>query len=237
MNRENWRGVIATLLTLLAGVNAHGHGDEDPLLYKVSIDEFEWQGGSGPDALAWRGEAWVGKDERKLFLKTRGERSNESTEEFELQLLYEQAIAPFWDLQFGWRGDLQPDQRRNWFALGVEGLAPGFIESELTAFAAGSGRTAARARFAYELLFTQKLVLEPEIELDWYGKDDPANGIGSGISSLEAGLRLRYALRKEFAPYIGLNWVRLYGDTGRYARAAGEDSSDLQVLAGLRFWF
>ena len=91
--------------------------------------------------------------------------------------------------------------------------------------------------FTVAIALKISLVLEPEIELDWYGKDDPANGIGSGISSLEAGLRLRYALRKEFAPYIGLNWVRLYGDTGRYARAAGEDSSDLQVLAGLRFWF
>jgi copper resistance protein B len=237
MNRKIIVAGAAVLLLLLTSVNSHAHGDDDPLLYKVEFDELEWRGGSGDDALAWRGEAWVGKDERKLFLKSRGERTNDATEEFELQLLYEQAIAPFWDLQFGWRGDFQPGDARNWFALGVEGLAPGFIESELTAFAGSSGRTAARARFAYEMLLTQKLILEPELELDWYGKDDPDNRVGSGIASLEAGLRLRYELRRQFAPYIGLNWTDLYGDTRRYARADGEDSSDLQVLVGLRFWF
>jgi copper resistance protein B len=223
---------------VLAGNDVgHAHGNDDPLLYKVEIDELELRSGSGDDQLAWRGEAWLGKDEHKLLLKTRGERTNAATEEFELQLLYDQAIAPFWDLQFGWRGDFQPEDERNWFAFGFEGLAPGFIESELTAFAGGSGRTAARARFAYDLLLTQQLILEPELELDWYGKDDPANRLGSGIASLEAGLRLRYELRREFAPYIGLNWTGLYGDTKRYARADGEDSSDLRVLVGLRFWF
>lgn len=226
----------ACALLLTSGVS-HSHGNDDPLLYMVSFDELEWRGGSGDDELAWRGEAWVGKYEHRLLLKTRGERTSDTTEEFELQLLYNQAIAPFWDLQYGWRGDFQPADERSWFALGFEGLAPGFIESELTAFAGGSGRTAARARFAYDLLFTQRLILEPELELDWYGKDDPANRIGSGIASLEAGLRLRYELRREFAPYIGFNWTRLYGDTKRYARADGEDSSDLRVLAGLRFWF
>jgi len=237
ISRSNIVAGAGLLLLLLTSVSSHAHGDDDPLLYKVEFDELEWQGGSGPDALAWRGEAWLGKDEHKLLLKTRGERTNAATEEFELQLLYAQAIAPFWDLQFGWRGDFQPGDERNWFALGVEGLAPGFIESELTAFASGSGRTAARARVTYELLLTQKLVLEPELELDWYGKDDPSNGTGSGISTLEAGLRLGYAIRPELTPYIGLKWTGLYGDTRRYAREEGEDSTELKVLAGLRFWF
>jgi copper resistance protein B len=216
---------------------AHAGGNDDPLLYKVKFDEFEWQDQSGDDALAWRGEAWLGKDQDKIFLKTRGEKTSDATEEFELQLLYDRAISPFWDLQLGWRGDFQPAEQRDWFAFGVEGLAPGFIESELTAFAGSSGRTSVRARFAYEILLTQRLVLEPEFELDWYGKDDPANALGSGLSSVEAGLRLRYAVRREFAPYIGVNWTGVHGDTRRYVRADGGQSSDFQLLAGLRFWF
>jgi len=227
----------ALLLLQLTSVSSHAHGDADPLLYKVSFDELEWRGGAGDDELAWRGEAWLGKDERKLLLKTRGERTNDSTEEFELQLLYDQAIAPFWDLQFGWRGDFQPADKRNWFALGVEGLAPGFIEAELTAFAGGSGRTAARTRFSHAMLLTQELVLEPELELDWYGKDDPANAVGSGISSIEIGLRLYYRIRPELAPYIGINWTGLHGDTKRYARDDGEATSKQQLVAGLSFWF
>jgi len=235
-----WKAIVsgaASLLLLLTSAVSYAHGDDDPLLYKVSFDEFEWRGGSGGDELAWRGEAWLGKDEHKLFFKTRGERTNNATEEFELQLLYDRAIAPFWDLQYGWRGDFQPGDRRNWFALGVEGLAPGFIESELTAFAGSSGRTAARTRFAYELLFTQKLALEPELEMSWYGKDGPANAVGSGLSSFGAGLRLHYRIRPELVPYIGINWTGLHGDTKRYAQADGEDSSAQQILAGLRFWF
>ena len=236
-NRRIVAPSTASLLLLLTSAVSHAHGNDDPLLYKVSFDELEWRGGSGDDELAWRGEAWFGKDERKLLLKTRGERTNNATEEFELQLLYGQAITPFWDLQFGWRGDFQPNDERNWFALGVEGLAPGFIETELTAFAGSSGRTAARTRFSYEMLLTQKLVLEPELELAWFGKDDPANAVGSGISSIEAGLRLHYKIRPELAPYIGINWTGLHGDTKRYARAEGEDASKQQLVAGLSFWF
>jgi copper resistance protein B len=230
------RVVWACALLLTNGVS-HSHGNDDPLLSMVSFDELEWRGGSGDDELVWRGEAWVGTNEHKLLLKTRGERTSDTTEEFELQLLYNQAIAPFWDLQFGWRGDFQPVDERNWFALGVEGLAPGFIETELTAFAGSSGRTAARTRFSYEMLLTQKLVLEPELELAWFGKDDPSNAVGSGISSIEAGLRLHYRIVPELAPYIGINWTGLHGDTKRYARAEGEDASKQQLVAGLSFWF
>lgn len=238
--------VSTALLALMwAGELAYAGGDNNPLLYMVKFEEFEWShsfndpsnGQSSDNAFAWRGEAWVGKDQDKLWLKTRGETSSDATEEFELQLLYDRAITPFWDLQVGWRGDFQPATPRDWLAVGVEGLAPGFLETELTGFVGGSGRTSARGRVAYEMLFTQKLILEPELELNWYGKDDPANGIGSGLADIEAGLRLRYAIRREIAPYIGISWTGLYGDTRRMAEAAGNDSNDWQALAGLRFWF
>jgi copper resistance protein B len=217
--------------------NAFAGGNDNPLLLMVNFEEFEWRDTADGDALAWRGEVWLGKDRDKALLKTRGETTSDATEEFELQLLYSRAISRYWDLQLGWRGDFQPVEQRDWAVVGVQGLAPGFIETELAAFIGESGRASARARGAYEMLLTNRLMLEPELEINWFGKDDLANGVGSGISTLEAGLRLRYLIRRELAPYIGFAWEKAFGDTRRLIEAEGGKSSDLQVLAGLRFWF
>lgn len=229
--------LIAFLASVFFISSANAGGNDNPLLLMVYFEEFEWRDTAEDDALAWRGEIWLGKDRDKALLKTRGETTSDATEEFELQALYSRAVARYWDLQLGWRGDFQPLEQRDWFSIGFQGLAPGFIETELAAFIGESGHTSARARGAYEMLITNRIVLEPELELNWYGKDDPENGIGSGISSLEAGLRLRYIIRREIAPYIGFSWEQAFGDTRRYIEAAGGDPGDLQVLAGLRFWF
>jgi copper resistance protein B len=233
---------IAAVCLLLAtgSLNINGavaSGTDNPLLLNVYFEELEWRDTADDDAFAWRGEIWLGRDRDKALLKTRGETTSDATEELELQALYSRAIAPYWDLQLGWRGDFQPETGRDWAVVGVQGLAPGFIETELAAFVGSSGRLSARARGAYEMLITNRLVLEPEVELDWYSEDDPANGIGSGISGLEAGLRLRYIIRRELAPYIGLSWEKAFGDTADYIEADGGKSSDLQLVAGLRFWF
>ncbi len=235
-------GIIASFLcflvmTILITNVGYAAGNDNPLLLLVNFDEFEWRDTADGDALAWRGEIWLGKDRDKALLKTRGETTSDATEEFELQLLYSRAVARYWDMQLGWRGDFQPVEKRNWAAIGVQGLAPGFIETELTAYVGSSGRTAARVRWSYEMLLTNRLVIEPELEFNWYGKDDPENGIGSGLSNMEMGLRLQYFVRREFAPYIGLNWEQAFGDTRRLIEAQGGDSSDLQVVAGVRFWF
>ena len=230
--------LVALLLIVILPVQvALAGGTDNPLLLMVDFEEFEWRDMADDEALAWRGEIWLGKDRDKAMLKMRGESTSDATDEFELQALYSRAIARYWDFQLGWRGDFQPVDRRDWAVIGVQGLAPGFIETELAAFLGESGRTSARARGAYEMLITNRWVLEPELELNWYGKDDPANGIGSGLSNLEAGLRLRYIIRREFAPYIGVSWEKAFGDTRRFIEADGGDASDLQLLAGLRFWF
>jgi len=227
----------AVLAAILHTTIVQAGGNDNPLLLMVYFEEFEWRDTAEDDALAWRGEAWLGKDRDKALLKTRGETTDDATEEFELQALYSRAVSRYWDLQLGWRGDFQPVEQRDWASIGVQGLAPGFIETELAAFVGESGRTSARARGAYEMLITNRIVLEPELELNWYGKDDSENGIGSGIANLEAGLRLRYIIRREIAPYIGVSWEKAFGDTRRYIEAEGGDSSDLQALAGVRFWF
>ena len=122
-------------------------------------------------------------------------------------------------------------------ALGVQGLAPYFFEVEATAYFGEGGRTAARFSAEYDLLFTQRLVLQPELEFTLHGKSDPERGTGSGFSDAQLALRLRYEIRRELAPYIGVAWVRHFGNTADLLRASGEDDSDVQFLAGVRFWF
>ena len=154
-----------------------------------------------------------------------------------VQLLYSKAVSTYWDVQAGFRHDFEPSPSRNWLAIGINGLAPYFFQIDTAFFIGNSGRTALRVEADYELLLTQKLVLTPEVEANLYGKDDPTIGIGSGLSDVEAGLRLRYEIRREFAPYIGINWTREYGGTADFSRAAGESTSDTRFVIGLRAWF
>jgi len=210
---------------------------DDPLLTMVIVDELEYRDADDGSLQAWNAQGWIGKDLRKLWIKTEGERSGGSTEDAELQFLYSKSIARYWDFQLGLRQDFQPAPNRTWAVIGFQGLAPYFFEIDTALFIGNSGRTAFRLGAEYDLLFTQRLILRPDIEVNIYGKDDPEIGIGSGLSNLEAGLRLRYEIRREFAPYIGVNWSKLYGGTADFAAAAGQGSSDLQLTIGLRAWF
>lgn len=225
--------LFAGFLLLMISAQAFAMGEDDPLLYSVIVDDLEWR---EDEDLVWDVQAWVGKDRDKLLFKSEGERPDSTTETFETQLLYHRAISPFWNLQTGWRGDWQPESRRSWFALGVAGTAPGFIETELTAFL-GDGRSSVRLKAEYEVLITQKLLLVPELETNWYSDDDEANERGDGFTDLELSLRLKYMVSPQFMPYVGISYTALFGDTGDFAEAEGERDRSLQVLAGLSFWF
>lgn len=221
----------------MTGTAQAGGMNDDPLLAMLLVDQFEIQAGSGDDPLVWGAEGWVGKDLNKLWIKTDGEYIDGFVEEMEFQALYSKAIAPFWDLQAGWRRDIRPRPDRDWLALGIKGLAPYYFDVDVAVFLGDNGRIGARMQFEYEFMFTQRLILVPEVELNFYGKDDPAVGIGSGLSDIEAELRLRYEIRREFAPYIGVNWSHLYGQTADYAREENEDIDDFRFVTGIRFWF
>jgi copper resistance protein B len=227
---------LLVMLTMSGAAHAGGMND-DPLLAMLVVDQFEIQAGSNDDPLVWDAEGWLGKDLNKLWLKTDGEYVAGGVEDLEIQALYSRAIAPFWDAQLGWRRDIRPSPDRDWLALGIKGLAPYYFDVDATLFLGESGRTGARLQLEYEFMFTQRLILVPELELNFHGKDDPAVGVGSGLSDMEAGLRLRYEIRREFAPYLGVNWSQLYGQTADYAREDGEDTNDLGFVAGVRFWF
>lgn len=182
-------------------------------------------------------QGWYGRDYDRVVLKAEGEVDNGTIEEASTELLWGHAIASFWDAQLGLRHDSGEGPNRSWLAVGVQGLAPYWFELDATAYVGESGRTAIGFEAEYELLLTQKAILQPRLEANLYSKDDNERGLGSGLADVSVGLRLRYEFRREIAPYLGIEWTGLFGDTEDKARAAGQATSDTVVVAGLRFWF
>lgn len=231
--------IALTLLSaaLLHSTQALAHEGDDPVLAKVMIDQLEWRDADAADPYLLEAQAWIGKDLNKLWLKADVEQVDGATEEAEIQALYSRAIAPFWDVQIGVRADLNPEPQREWGVIGVQGLAPYFFEVDAALFIGKSGATAARFSAEYEWMLTQKWVLAPEVTLNFYGQNDRESFTGSGLSDAQAGLRLRYEIRRKFAPYIGVNWTKSFGNTADFVREHNEADSDAQLVAGVRAWF
>ena len=200
------------------------------------VDQLEGGYGNGVSSFGWYAQGWYGGDYDKLWLRTEGEQLAGSTENARVELLWDHVFSRWWSAQSGLRHDFQPGAARDWLALGVQGMAPYFFKIEATAYVGDAGRTAARLRAEYDLLFTQRLILQPELELNAYGKDDPAAEIASGLSDLQLALRLRYEIHREIAPYIGIVWLSRLGGTADLARSQGKEVSVLQAVAGLRVW-
>jgi copper resistance protein B len=205
---------------------------------KLLLDRLEYRIANGRDGYAWDAQGWYGGDIDKLWLKSEGEGAfGEGLERGEVQALWSRAIDPWFDLQLGLRHDFGPGPDRSHLALGVQGLAPYWFEIDAAAFVTDKGDVSARFEAEYDFRITQKLILQPVAELDFSLQDVPELRIGSGLSGAEAGLRLRYEVKPEFAPYIGVEYERGFGGTARLRRAAGEDAGGWSLLAGLRAWF
>lgn len=181
-------------------------------------------------------QAWYGSTYDRTVLKAEGEIDDGRFEQSH-ELLWGHAVAAFWDTQLGARYDSGRGPDRRWLALGVQGLAPYWFDINATTYVGESGRSALRLDAEYDLLLTQKLILQPQVETNLYGKSDAERGLGSGLSDVSLALRLRYEIWREFAPYIGVERVRKLGNTADFARAVGEDASDTRVVVGARFWF
>jgi len=204
----------------------------------ILFDLAEYQARKGGDGYRWEGEAWFGGDIDRFMVKTEGEGSfGQPIEDAELQLLYSRAVAPFWNAHVGIRHDFRPDPSRTYAVVGIEGVAPYWFHLSGQLFLSDKGDFRARAEGSYDQRITQSMILSPRAEFNLSAQSMPAIGVGSGLTDLELGLRLRYEIRKEFAPYVGVEWSRKVGDTARYARAAGEDASVTNFVAGIRFWF
>jgi copper resistance protein B len=205
---------------------------------KVMIDRLEDRAEKGRDGYAWDGEAWYGGDIDKLWMKSEGEGAfGEKLEHGEVQALWSRAIDPWFDLQLGVRQDFGRGPERTHLAVGVQGLAPYWFEVDAAAFVSTKGDVTARIEVEYDLRLTQKLILQPEAQLEFSLQDVPELRVGSGVSTTELGLRLRYEIKPQFAPYLGVEYQRGLGGTARLRRAAGEDVGGLSLLLGLRAWF
>ena len=220
--------------TDMPGMAMSDHAKEGMLL----IDQLEYTHDiHGNNATFIDGQFWYGRDFNKLWLKFEGEQARGKLEDLRTEALWYHATGAYWGTQLGVREDFGEGPNRTWAAFGVEGLAPYWFETEATLYIGQNGRTAARFQFEYEELITQRLVLQPKFEVNLYGKDDPQRGIGSGLSDAELGLRLRYEIRREFAPYVGVVWQQRFGRTADLYRAQNEPVGDLQFIAGIHFWF
>ena len=217
-------------------VQPHSIGD-DAMHYFVLVDQLEWQAGDAAPGMTWDSAGWVGTDLNRLWFRTEGEAEDGRLGGAEAHLFYGRAIARWWDVVIGLRQNLEPGPAQSWFALGVQGLAPYWFEIEATAYLGAGGRTAARLEAEYELLLTNHLVFQPLVEVNLYGKTDSERRIGAGLSTFEAGFRVRYEVRRELAPYLGVTWVKAFGDTADLASAAGESARGRRYVAGLRLWF
>ena len=203
------------------------------------IDRLEYGDVEGTNNYLWDAQGWIGGDYNKLWLKTEGEgpMRGGSPEDTEFQALYSRTISPFWSAQAGLRYDINPNPDRGFAVLGLQGLAPYWFEVDLTAYIGNQGRSALSLEAEYDLLLSQRLILQPRTEINAYGKRDAANGIGDGLSDIALGMRLRYEFSRQFAPYVGVEWSRKFGDTADFARAADEAVRDTVYVMGVRFWF
>ena len=209
-----------------------------PIIAHVIFNQLEGRWNGTNSEFRWDGQGWVGTDYDKLWIKSEGTlQGNGTLEDGQQQFLYDRAITTYFDLQGGLRSDLDSRPTRNWAALGIQGLAPYFFDLELTGFVSGEGHLAGKLQASYDLLLTQRLILQPQIELNIYSKADPARLVGAGYSDIDTGLRLRYEYTRTFAPYLGVVYEGKFGQTAIFARQAGESTGDFRFAFGVRVWF
>lgn len=235
INQSSW--LLLSPLCFFAN-HTLAHGEDDPLLAKVIIDQLEWRrADEGKDPWVLEAQGWIGKDLNKLWLKADLEQVDGETEEASVQALYSRGLTAFWDLQVGLRHDARPEPTRDWAVFGVQGLAPWFFEVDAALFVSDEGETSLGISAEYEIMLTQKWVLSPELALTFKAWNDAESEAGSGLADIHSGLRLRYEIRRELAPYVGLSWAGKYGKTADFAGQEGHDLRETQWLAGVRAWF
>ncbi len=215
-----------------------GHAAHDNDLHSfVLFDRLEWQSVEGASGLTWDNTTWVGRDLDRLWLRAEGRSEHGGVADADAHVLYGRAIARWWDVVAGVRQDLRPGPGRTWAAVGIQGLAPYWFEVEATAYLGDGWRTALRINVEYELRLSNRVILQPRIEANLYGRADALRGIGAGVSTADPGLRLRYEIRRELAPYLGVSWERRFGGTGDLSQAAGAGDAGVRLVTGVRWWF
>lgn len=217
-------------------VEAHATHDDTTHSYWL-LDRLEaWDADAGT-GVGWEALSWVGTDLNRLWLRSEGERVGSNLESADIEVLYGRSVSRWWDVVAGVRHDFGEGPSQSFAAFGVMGLSPYKFEIDATAYIGQSGQTAARLEAEYDTLLTNRLILQWQAEVEFHGKDDALRGIGSGLSTFEAGLRLRYEFTRKFAPYIGVVWERAFGGTADLRRERFDDITDTRLVAGVRIWF
>ncbi|MGH9772655.1 MAG: copper resistance protein B [Candidatus Acidiferrales bacterium] len=213
--------------------------EDKQVFYHVLFNQLEDRTDGSGNELRWDGEGWIGTDINRLWIKSEGIKDSSRVSDGDLEALYDRPIprTRYFDAQIGVRADLDSGPERTWAAIGIEGLAPYYFEFAPTLYIRDGGNVAGRVTGSYDVLLTQRLIAQPEAELNFYNKDDAARHIGSGLSDLDTGIRLRYEISRKFAPYIGFAYTGKYGNTASYARRAGVSTGDSRFVFGLRLWY
>lgn len=214
---------------------------DDQIFWKVFAEQVELVAAGDDTAVAWDIHGWLGTDFDRLWLKSEGRGAGAADNELELQALYSRLVSPFWDLQAGIRYerrfDAAADGQRFHAVVGLQGLAPYWFELEPALFVSDDGDVSARVEASYDLLLSQRLIVQPDLEVNLAVQAVEEWGVGSGLNDVSLALRARYEIRREFAPFFGVEWAQKFGETADLARARGESIRHLAALFGLRIWF
>lgn len=219
-----------------SGLSKPKMGDEE-YLGSVIVDRLELVSVRNEFSTTYDWQAWYGRDYDKLVVRAEGEIDGGAFRNARNESLWGHALTAFWDTQIGVRIDSGMGTGRVWGAFGVQGYAPYWIYVEATGYVGEEGRTAFRLETEYDLLITQKLILQPRIEMNFYSDADPQRSVSSGLANLEAGLRLRYEIRRELAPYIGIEWAGVFGSEAENLRLQGHQPEETRFVTGVHFWF
>lgn len=218
--------------------DVHAHHQHGTSIHSYwLLDRLEVSNADDGTALGWEAAAWIGGDIQRLWLRSEGEAVDGRIEHGDVEVLYGRSVRAWWDVVAGVRQDMDDGPSRTWAAIGVQGLAPYKFEVAATAYLGQGGRTALRAEAEYDTLLTNRLILQWRAEANLHGKNDPLAGVGAGLSTIEAGARLRYEITRQFAPYIGIEHDRAFGNTADFRRNAGHGAGDTRIVAGVRVWF
>ena len=234
MKRRPWfclLGMMFVSHSALADMSHMQHMQDDPLIAMLLIDKLEVRNDEARTK-EWEGSLWVGHDRNKLYFYSEGEARDGGEFSSQNDLVYAKAIAPFWDMQIGLAYDKNDDASQTWAQIALSGLAPYYFETRASLLVNTEGNIGFRFDAEYEALLTQQWILTPSLEADIYTQEIPKMRVGSGLSNIEAGLRLRYEIKREFAPYIGVVWEKTFGATRIF-----EPVDETNLLLGVRIWF
>ena len=201
------------------------------------LDEFEGRLAGRNSSFRWDGQAWVGGDYNRLWLRSEGTVTRGRMGDGDQELLYSRSISTYFDVQGGVRVDLDSGPTRSWGAFGIQGLALYQFELQATGYVSDRGQFAGRFEGSYDILLTNRLILQPQVELNLYSKADKARGNGAGLSDIDTGLRLRYEVWRKFAPYIALTYDGYLQQARRFAHQRDDSAGSLRLTIGIRSWF